>query len=370
MSLHEDHNLNFTERESDSDILSEEVILNRKNDENAMLLLPVICYVSLLIIVGGIGNSIVFYVYKTKSKSTTKRVFISVLAVFDLMNCLIVMPFEIYDLRNQYKFLSEEFCKSMRFVEFAIVLAAGFTLVAVAIDRYMNLCVRSSRILFTRRRAKRACFICVGLSIVFSWPTVMFAGLVVSPVREANVSINGFECSSFSDESINARIYLYILNIVFILSLVLMIILYSMIGMTLYRRRKGSVHDGLIFMNDASESTKIQKSHSNMNVERCGFAIGKMGVRMTGSTLIFYSVTIVFIIGFLPHLITRVLKITHTAFVEVNNRDGVEVAYNMLIRSYMINSAANPFIYSIIHKRFRQEIVRTCRKCARLFRTD
>jgi hypothetical protein len=370
MSLQEELNRNLTERDSVTDIVTKEDILNRKNDENALLLLPVICFVSLLIIVGGIGNSVVFYVYKTKSKSTTKRVFISVLAIFDLMNCLIVMPFEIYDLRNQYKFTSEEFCKSMRFVEFAIVLAAGFTLVAVAIDRYMNLCVRSSRILFTPNRAKRACCICVGLSILFSWPTVMFAGLEVSTVREANISVNGFECSSFSDESINAKVYLYILNIVFILSLVLMIILYSLIGMALYRRRKGSVHDGLLFLNDLSESMKIQNNHSNVNVERCGYAIGKMGIRMTGSTVIFYSVTVVFIIGFLPHLITRVLKFTHTAFVEVNNRDGVEVAYNILIRSYMINSAANPFIYSIIHKRFRQEIVRTCRKCVRLFRAD
>ncbi|XP_062574332.1 growth hormone secretagogue receptor type 1-like [Saccostrea cucullata] len=365
-----DLNTNLTDKDVVEEITDWETLLNYKNDENALLLLPVICFVFLLIILGGIGNSIVFYVYKTKSKSTTKGVFISVLAVFDLMNCLIVMPFEIYDLRNQYRFTSGDFCKSMRFVEFSIVLAAGFTLVAVAIDRYMNLCVRTSRILFTPSRAKRACCICVGLSIVFSWPVVMFAGLEPSPVRVDNVTINGFECSSFSDESINARIYLYILNIVFILSLVLMIILYSMIGMKLYHRRRGSFHDGLIFMKDTTDSGKFQNNHSDMNIERCGYAIGKRGIRMKGSTLIFYSVTIVFIIGFLPHLITRVLKITHTAFIEVNKGNSTEVAYNFLIRSYMINSAANPFIYSIIHERFRQEIVRTCRKCVRLFRRN
>lgn len=362
-------NATIASNESEQSHLDVEKLLDQKNDENAILLLPVICFVSVLIIIGGIGNSIVFYVYY-KSKSTTKRVFISVLAIFDLLNCAIVMPFEIYDLRNQFLFTSGEFCKSMRFVEFAIVLASGFTLVAVAIDRYMNLCVRRFQILFTPSRAKKACCICVGLSVFFSWPIVMFAGLKASPVQKDNVTYDGYECSSFSDETIEARVYLFILNLVFILSLILMIVLYSLIGMKLYNRRKGSVHDGLIFMHNTSESKKIQCSLSKVNIERCGFAIGKRGIQMKGSTLIFYSVTIVFIIGFLPHLITRVLKITHTVFIDVNKGNHIEVAYNFLIRSYMINSAANPFIYSIIHKRFRQEIVRTYRKCARLLRAD
>lgn len=248
-------NATIASNESEQSHLDVEKLLDQKNDENAILLLPVICFVSVLIIIGGIGNSIVFYVYY-KSKSTTKRVFISVLAIFDLLNCAIVMPFEIYDLRNQFLFTSGEFCKSMRFVEFAIVLAAGFTLVAVAIDRYMNLCVRRFQILFTPSRAKKACCICVGLSVFFSWPIGMFAGLKASPVQKDNVTYKGYECSSFSDETIEARVYLFILNLVFILSLILMIVLYSLIGMKLYNRRKGSVHDGLIFMHNTSESKK------------------------------------------------------------------------------------------------------------------
>ena len=360
---------NLTERDQNQIGLYEENLLVEKNDENAVLLLPVISFVSVLIVIGGTGNSIVFYVYR-KSKPTTKRVFISVLALFDLMNCMIVMPFEIYDLRNQYRFTSVEFCKSMRFVEFAIVLSAGFTLVAVAIDRYMNLCRRRFQILFTPSRAKKACCLCIVLSVIFSWPIVIVSGLKASPIQSDNRTINGFECSSFIDETMEARIYLIVLNLVFIFSLVLMIILYSLIGMKLYSRRKGSVHDGLIFMQNTSESQNIQNNLSNVNIERCGFAIGKRGVRMKGSTLIFYSVTVVFIIGFLPHLIIRVLKITHTAFINVNDGNLLEVAYNFLIRSYMINSAANPFIYSILHKRFRQEIVRACRKCVNLFQND
>ena len=341
-----------------------ERLLKYENDRNAIRLLPVILYVAILMVFGFMGNSVVFYVYRMKSKQTTKGVFIYTLAVLDLMNCCFSMPFEIVDLRNQYCFHSGVFCKIMRSIETALVLSAGFTLVAVSVDRYLNLCRRQSRLLFTPSRAKKVCVFCIFLSVVFAWPTAIFAGEGKITIEVNGTRVEGTECTSFMEENplgMNPKAYIFALNTVFFVSLMTMSSLYISIATKLFRRRRGSVHNGLLFVQTSKEAEKLQlgTTRKDIDLEKCGYAIGKRGIKMKGSTVIFYSVTIVFILGFLPHLVVRIIKLTGGEFVG----HGMDLLYNFCVRSYLINSAANPFIYSLLHTRFRKEVKHTFQNC-------
>ncbi|KAK3092594.1 hypothetical protein FSP39_004778 [Pinctada imbricata] len=339
-------------------------LLIMANDISALQLLPVIIYVGILMVAGAVGNAVVFYVYmyKMKNKSTTKGVFISSLAVLDLLVSCFAMPFEILDLRNQYCFSSGELCKVMRFLEYSIILSAGFTLVAVSADRYLNLCRRQSRFLFTPSRAKKVCIFCVCLSLCFSWPVIIFAGKRKVSLTIQGYEVEGTECTSFGEKEypgMNAKIYLYTLNVVFIVSLLSMSTLYILISLKLFRRRKGTFHKGLLYLDPSSKSSDVKYSKKDVDFEKCGYAIGKRGIRMKGSTVIFYSVTVVFVLGYLPHLTVRLLKFSGYEY-EINGR---KLLYNFLVRSFLINSAANPFIYSLLHQRFREEVKCTFRRC-------
>lgn len=363
MNLEVKERLSLNESDRDSMVYSND-IAHKFNDENAELLLPVMMFVGFLLIVGVMGNALVCYVYYHKDRST-KRTFIIVLAILDLVNCIFTMPFEIYDMRNQFQFWSMEVCKVFRTLETVLVLSAGFTLLAVSIDRYIKICIKTSRIFFTPGRAKKICWLCVLISVLLSWPVVLFSGteetvLGINPLYNST----GSECKYFRETSfgsLNAKLYIFILFAIFIAALIVMCTSYCLIGTKLYSRRRGSINNGLVYMKDAPDSQRLRETSCNENTGMSfGYAIGKKGIRFKGSTLIFFSVTFVFVIGFLPHLIVRLLRFTNVAFHDNANMDTDELLYNFLIRSFMLNNAANPFIYSIFHKKFRKDVVKTC----------
>ncbi|RUS69091.1 hypothetical protein EGW08_023146, partial [Elysia chlorotica] len=73
------------------------------------------------------------------------------------------------------------------------------------------------------------------------------------------------------------------------------------------------------------------------------------GIRRT--TLILFLISLVYIVSFLPHLVMMTVKALSPQAVA---GDGPEwtVVSNLVIRSYFLNSAANPFIYTFLSKNF------------------
>ncbi|XP_069117276.1 cholecystokinin receptor type A-like [Argopecten irradians] len=357
-----------------------------RNNQNALLLLPVIIVVGVLMLLGFVGNSLVCYVYNSptiKKRKTTKRVFILTLAIFDILNCVLVMPFEIYDMRNQHYFQSTEVCKMFRFIETSLVLSSGFILLSVSIDRYVNL-VQASKRIITPSRAKKLALFCVIVALTLSWPVLIFAGTEQFNILKDGVDTNitGTECTTFRNDYegfMNDNIYNLVLIATFVSALITLIVIYILIGLKLYRRRRGSVNkNGLMFLSSTSTSTStsegksltegkpIRKNH--VRKSSLGYAIRRSKPKVQGSTVMFYSVTVVFILGFLPHLTVRTLKMLKMAFTESHSFDDTEIIYNLLVRSYMINSAANPFIYSILNVRFRKDLIASFKRCFCLHR--
>jgi hypothetical protein len=148
--------------------ISNWTLAKRINSEQPLL--PVVCSTGVLLLTGVIGNGLVIYVYSRKPKTTTNRVFILALSILDFLSCSVVIPFEIYDMTHSHTFTIIALCKLARFSEFLLILAAGFTLVAISIDRYLHLCRYKSRFLLSASRAKKVCALCVALGAVFSLP--------------------------------------------------------------------------------------------------------------------------------------------------------------------------------------------------------
>lgn len=330
-------------------------IVEAVNDKQPLL--SVIIAVSVLLLTGAIGNGLVIYVYSKKPKTTTNRIFILALAILDFLSCTVVIPFEIYDISHSYTFTLTLVCKLARYSEFTLILAAGFTLVAISIDRYVHLCKYKSRFLLTASRAKKVCGLCIVIGMIFSIPLLKFSGLENITVNYNETNITACGCTTFHDKnSKGGKIYTYVLMTVFLSALVTMLVSYCFIGITLYGRRYGSTKNGLTYISTTEETKKTKKRNveEKLMIKQESFAIGKKSsFNLSGSTFIFLTVTVVFVLGFVPHLTVRVLRFLHLAFDEDNT---MNLVYNFLVRSYLINSVSNPFIYSIIHKRFRTEL--------------
>ncbi|GFO32458.1 muscarinic acetylcholine receptor m3 [Plakobranchus ocellatus] len=73
------------------------------------------------------------------------------------------------------------------------------------------------------------------------------------------------------------------------------------------------------------------------------------------STTIALLVTLVFVASFLPHLCLQAAQLASDGFA-ANLTGPASLAYNAFLRSYFINSAANPVLYGILNLKFSAEV--------------
>lgn len=110
-------------------------LLTRLNDEEARVYIGGVVFVSILMVLGVVGNLHVLLVYLFYMKSSNHRVFILVLAVLDFSTCIIGMPFILVDLRHPLTFQSTGACKILRFINYFVAMSSFFLMLVIAIER-------------------------------------------------------------------------------------------------------------------------------------------------------------------------------------------------------------------------------------------
>lgn len=113
----------------------------------------VMCFLSVLSVVGSIGNVVVLYVFGMKKEKLTANVFIIALASVDLITCLIVIPFTVFMEYVNFHVSSDACCKLYMFLITCNIPFSAFIMVAIAVDRYLCICHPFLR-LMTVGRAK------------------------------------------------------------------------------------------------------------------------------------------------------------------------------------------------------------------------
>lgn len=107
------------------------------NNEEAKQYIGGVVFVSVLMLIGFLGNLHVLIVYTFYMKSLSYRIFIIVLGCLDFITCILVMPFIIVELRNPLTFTMQFTCKTVRFFNYFICSASALTLIVIAADRYV-----------------------------------------------------------------------------------------------------------------------------------------------------------------------------------------------------------------------------------------
>ncbi|CAC5377600.1 unnamed protein product [Mytilus coruscus] len=209
--------------------------VNQINDAMTETLMPAIGIVSVYMAVGLIGNPMVIYYYGFRARSTSSFHFILALAVFDLIVCTVSMPLEIVDMTHFYKFESAVACKILRFVNYFATIGSGGILMALAVDRYRKICKPLRRQLTLQITRLIIGFVCL-FSFCISWPSLAFYNIVSVNITKVP-GLTGSDCTMIRDDDYKLLITVYnvFLFLIFLICVSALIILYSLVGKTLFR---------------------------------------------------------------------------------------------------------------------------------------
>ncbi|XP_062589526.1 C3a anaphylatoxin chemotactic receptor-like [Saccostrea cucullata] len=305
--------------------------LEEINASKAEQRLPTVIFLTILIIIGVIGNTVVIIVYSLKYPPSTFRLYILTLAVIDLLSCIFAMPVEVVDNAYPVMFYSEAFCKCGRFFGNVFKIGSAFVLVVMAAGRYKKICHPFSTAT-TLIQARLCCAAAILLAIAFSWPNAIIQGIkqVYFPGN-----VTGFDCSI--DDNIRDTkypfIYSTILFVLYVLVFLLLTVLYTLVILSLRKHTR-------------KQSTK------NMN-ER----LNKTNPRITKLMI---AITVAFIVCYLPNCILDAIS----TFKRGNIFPPSPIVLGtlpLLARAFFINNIINPFIYLIGESKFRNIIHQSLR---------
>ena len=362
----------FNMTENNTSPVSLDYVIQHKLQEN----IAAIVYTSVLLAVGVPGNSLVCYVYLRWKEKNSSKIFILSLAFVDLFNCLVTMPSELAMMTNPMNFDFNVLCKLSRFLTYLCNTAAALIMIVIAIDRYQRIC-HPSRTGMSVRTAKVGVLVCMTVSVCTTWPALLMYGTLTT-VLESNVFAKNCLVENRFLNSPYVLSYFAFHSIATITIFLVISVLYSFIGLAVYRRWKfrkqylSNSKDVLIRLSrtnysqnyvdtpDCETGPELPSGTRSVTIKnKVSPSANKQKLRLEKTTLMLFVVTLTYIVSFLPFLSLAIHRSVHPGDWEHISYGG-EVVYQVFLRSYLINSCANPIIYSFFNSLFRRECKRMC----------
>lgn len=345
---------------------SNKTLYDYNAEEASRRLIPVI-YLGFLLLIGAIGNVLVLIIYPLRFPNTTRMIFITGLSIPDLLICIVVIPFEIVEMRFQYMFYNEIACKIFRTFSTWYSVASMFVLMELSFDTYKKIC-KPFKIQITIKQAK----LYIGCAFILSM-CIAGSSLLNSGTRLVKLDnyTTGYDCS-LADEYADTLLPVIGEGLILIISISCMIVLivtYSLIGrkilkQSIFRRQfqiaKSSNTSDVIKSDDTQNVevfTMTGSSDSTQNIETLNKDNERKEKEKPSSlrrvTKIAFVVSIVFILSYIPHVVVSLLTAVKGSFL-LEPGPVVSALMPILARSVMINNVANPIIYGFMDNRFRK----------------
>lgn len=372
---------------------------------------PSFVLTTVMLLIGGPGNSLVFYIYFAKWRKSTARIFILALAGFDMVNCLVTMPMEMAVLYNIIVFDHPIVCKVFRNITFTMNNGSSFVLTGIAYDRYNRICRPLKKQLDTLQ-AKKIVVASMLFSVVFAWPSLVLYGTQTIPIPvpgKPYVCLIGKTC--LYEDSYVPTVYPLLLSLLLTTGNVIidaiLIFVYSKIGYEVWQRstdieyssskktRKASTStlstdDNMINRKENTVMTPLNSSSgkedqadenkttpspkkapsrqiSTQSMKMSTFRQRSLSVasiesrkaQMHKTTLMLFMVTLLFMGSFVPYCVIAIIRAVNKDYY-LNLSTVGKAVYNLFLRTYMLSSSLNPIIYSFLSVEFRKE-------CGKLF---
>ncbi|KAI8776665.1 muscarinic acetylcholine receptor gar-3 [Biomphalaria glabrata] len=218
-------------------------------DHQRTTMLPSIVFLSILSLVGLIGNSLILFVYFRKFPRTSTNVFIVAIACFDLIINVFIIPGELISILHHWDTSPRVFCKVlMYFSAFTFILSA-MSLVAVAVARFTQ-SFKEVKKTMTIRDARFLCLVIIAAALVFATPYAIVNGHHKKILDSIDVSECGVD-DAFAADSIWPLANASFLIVLFLTCCLPLLVLYLLICCKVWNR---SMSEGRAKVNAAERN--------------------------------------------------------------------------------------------------------------------
>ena len=210
-------------------------LLGEYDREIAKTLLPVDIILSIVLMVGIIGNTFVIFIFATKMRKDKKgaRYFIPILALSDVMVCISSEVNVISNTLHWKSFHSDELCKTLMFFLLQTMMTSDAFLLVIAVQRFVKICRPTAKqmTLFWRRITM---VLVIVTNILYSTPTAIVSGVQESSVVYKNMNITGEGCATGNNKYPRIQlIYGGVLIIIIVANIVVTAGLYTPIALVI-----------------------------------------------------------------------------------------------------------------------------------------
>lgn len=238
-------------------------LLDRYNNEIFIYKLPAIVYTGVMMLLGIPGNIIVFYVYFSKWRRSTSRMFILFLAALDTLNCSTTLPMEIYIMSNSLKLDNPFLCKMSRYSTYVMNSSSALVLLGIAADRFKRIC-RPYQRSFSENKSKYISICAILFSVGTTWPSLILYG-----TRNVDLGkVNGSACllENKYDNTPYPLAFFSVMITTTMLVFASLIILYYFVGLQIYKHRKFKLKNCThvqTIVDDKSVTVRSEKSNGD-----------------------------------------------------------------------------------------------------------
>ena len=332
-----------------------------------MTLLPVDIFLSIVLMVGIIGNIFVIFIFATKMRKDKKeaRYFIPILALSDVMVCITSLIDIISNTLHWTSFHSDVLCKTLVFSLLQTMMMSDAFLLAIAVQRFVKICRPTAKqmTLFWRRIA---IVLVIVTNTLYSIPTAIVSGVQESAVVYKNMNITVEGCATGNNQFPRLQlIYYSILIFIFVANIVVTAGLYTPIALVIYRRfRIRRIQSAGINMPSYEES-ETDKTSGNASVS---IANGDDSAKLTRQNhihdkqsktnfnLMFFVIIFAYLVSYIPTAVV-LIYVTLDDTIWATSSYGEIRSYFFLIRTYVFNHAANPFVYAYFDSEIRSHMM-------------
>ncbi|KAI5697001.1 gastrin/cholecystokinin type B receptor-like [Diaphorina citri] len=319
-------------------------------------LMPTLIIYSITMVLGIVGNVLIVlttWLYK-RMKSPT-NLFLSSLAVTDLLLIILCIPVKIAKLFSYTWSMGVFLCKTVHYMQNFTAICSVLTLTVMSIERYYAIMYpMKAKYICTMSQTKKTIAAIWLISAILAAPI-----LLVQILLPVGVKIQAFWCVRNLDNLLLWRIYeVYMLLVILVVPTTIMTVTYSTIALEIHRVMNNSMFAVCTTEARDPQMECLQKSSQRL----CHKTEYNQNVRQIIKMLI--VIVVVFVICWAPMLIDNLL--TAWSFIPYE-RTGEFVHYKYMgiafhLMAYL-NSCVNPIVYGFMSKHFRESFKKTlCHK--------
>ena len=333
-------------------------------------LLPIDILLSIVLVAGILGNVFVIFIFATKMRQDKRgsRYFIPVLAVCDLMVCIVALVHYASNTLFWTSFQSDRLCKTLMFFLVQTMMTSDGFLLAIAVQRFIKICRPTAKQMTLYWRRVTSVLVIVA-NTLYSIPTAVVSGVQDSTVVYKNVNISGEGCGTANNQYPLFQL-IYYSGVMFILiaNIVVTAGLYTPIALVIYRRfrRRHIQHSAGVNISSVEGSgistTSCKTPFSTGKEDDSAQMTREISKRDRQSKTNFNKMFFVIISAYVVSYVPTAVMLTYGTIDDTIWTSSYEELrlYVFLIRTYVFNHAANPFIYAYFDSEIRSNIKLQC----------